>query len=488
MIDILIISEGTYPFVRGGVASWVHQLINGLKEFTFGVYFIGSRKEDYGELKYKLPDNLKFLKVSYLFDNPNPLAKDINLKGKFFNEIDNIHKFFNQQEPFNKDIFFKLIDNFKLEYFLYSDTAWDFLVKEYKEKFSIESFKDYFWTIRGMHKPLWVLFNDLKEMPEARLVHSPSTGYAGFFAGILKLKRNIPYILTEHGIYVRERKIDLLISDWYENIKSIFLSQENILKNLWYEFYLSLGRFCYFSADKILSLYNRARLIQIEYGAPEEKTQVIPNGVDVDRLKSALEKRGDKIPMVIGLIGRVVPIKDIKTFIKAIKITSSKIPNIEGWIVGPTEEEPEYFNECKSLVEILGLEKNIKFLGFQNILDIFPKISINTLTSISEGMPLSILEGFAAGVPAVTTDVGSCKELIYGGLNEEDKKIGKAGFVCKVADPKDLANRYIELLTNENLWKSFQEAGLKRVNTFYTQKIFLNNYRKLYNEVLNGRD
>ena len=336
--------------------------------------------------------------------------------------------------------------------------------------------------------PLWTLFKDLDEMPDTKIVHSPSTGYAGFFAGLLNLKNNTPYILTEHGIYTRERKIDLLTADWYENAKSIFLAQENVLKQLWNDFYISIGRFCYLTANNILSLYNKARLIQIEYGAPEEKTKVIPNGVNVDRLKDALNKREKQIPKVIGLIGRVVPIKDIKTFIKAIKIVSNEIPDIEGWVVGPTEEDPEYYKECKSLLGILNLENNVKFLGFQNILDIFPKIAVNTLTSISEGMPLSVLEGFAAGVPAVTTDVGSCEELIYGALNEEDIEIGKAGFVCSVANPKELAEKYIKILKDEDLWYQCQQAGLKRVHKFYTQEMFLQNYKELYAGIINGGD
>ena len=488
-IDILIIAEGTYPFVRGGVASWINQLINGLSEYTFGIYFIGSRKEDYGEMKYKLPENVKFLKISYLFgDKILPEVKEKNLKNKYFKEISQIHKFFNMKDDLKKENFLKLVKEFLLSDFMYSDTSWNFLIEKYEKKYENESFMDFFWTIRNMHMPLWTLFKDLDEMPNTKIVHSPSTGYAGFFAGLLNLKNNTPYILTEHGIYTRERKIDLLTADWYENVKSIFLAQENLLKQLWNDFYVSIGRFCYLTASNVLSLYNKARLIQIEYGALEEKTKVIPNGVNVHRLKDALNTRDKKVPKVIGLIGRVVPIKDIKTFIKAIKIVSNEIPDVEGWVVGPTEEDPEYFKECKSLLGILDLEKNIKFLGFQNILDIFPKIAINTLTSISEGMPLSVLEGFAAGVPAVTTDVGSCEELIYGALNEEDINIGKAGFVCSVANPKELAQEYIKLLNDEKLWYECQQAGLKRVHEFYTQEMFLENYKELYDRILNGGD
>ena len=67
--DILIVAEGTYPYVRGGVSSWIHQLITGLNEFKFGLVFIGSAESDYQEIKYELPENLTYLYVDYLFKN-----------------------------------------------------------------------------------------------------------------------------------------------------------------------------------------------------------------------------------------------------------------------------------------------------------------------------------------------------------------------------------------------------------------------------------
>ncbi|RMA97660.1 GT4 family glycosyltransferase PelF [Hydrogenothermus marinus] len=489
-IDILIIGEGTYPYIRGGVSSWIHQLISGLPEFKFGVLFIGSRREDYGEKRYKFPDNLVYFDEIYIFDKEElPIPKRRKLKKEYYQQIETVHKSFNK-EGNNLDAINRLIENISLEDFLYSNVSWEFIVNTYLEKYENESFIDYFWTIRNMHIPLWEIFKAINRIPRIKIVHSPSTGYAGFLAGLLKLNRNIPYILTEHGIYTRERKIDLLTSDWFSTRRRFLKSMEESsgLEFVWNKFFESIGRFSYYTADKILSLYEKARQIQIEYGAPKEKTMVIPNGVNIDRLKSCLEKRPSKNPKVIGLIGRVVPIKDIKTFIKAMRIVVNKIPDAEGWVVGPTDEDPEYYEECKNLVKVLDLEKNVKFLGFQNILDIFPKISVNTLTSISEGMPLSILEGFAAGVPAVTTDVGSCFDIIYGGLNEEDKKLGNAGFVCKVADAKDLAKHYIKLLENEALWKKCQQVALERVNKFYTQELFFSNYKKLYYEALSWQE
>jgi hypothetical protein len=68
-IDILILAEGTFPYVKGGVSTWIYQLITGLPDIKFGVIFLGSRPEDYGNIKYELPENLKHLEVHYLFGN-----------------------------------------------------------------------------------------------------------------------------------------------------------------------------------------------------------------------------------------------------------------------------------------------------------------------------------------------------------------------------------------------------------------------------------
>ena len=66
--DVCLLLEGTYPFVRGGVSSWVHQIISGLPELTFSLVFIGSRRADYGEQKYTLPENVAHLETHYLED------------------------------------------------------------------------------------------------------------------------------------------------------------------------------------------------------------------------------------------------------------------------------------------------------------------------------------------------------------------------------------------------------------------------------------
>jgi len=500
-VDVMFFAEGTYPYVRGGVSSWIHQIINGMPSIKFGVCFMGSRPEDYEGIKYELPDNLIHLEVSYLFGNigelSEPIINDTREKEiELHDLIDGFHKVLKSNDDKEAEKYIQDYSFFSSviteRYFSAGKASWDYLCESYLKECPDVPFVDYFWTIRNIHSPIWLLARVANSLPECKVLHAPSTGYAGFIATLSSYFRNTPFLLTEHGIYTRERKIELLSADWITYRKPLLLqevNEKNPIKEAWVKFFSRLGAMCYTRADRIFSLFSRAREIQIAYGAKEEKCEVIPNGVNLKRFEVALNKRQKEIPPVVTLIGRVVPIKDIKTFIRAIRITAETIPDVKGWIVGPLDEDKEYADECFRIVKALGLEENMEFLGFQNIVDIFPKSGLQTLTSISEGMPLVILEGFAAGLPCVATDVGSCRDLIEGSLDEQDIAIGKAGAVTEIANPSQLANEYIKFLTDSDLWYRSQEAALKRVRTYYEESMFMKRYEDYYKKAMKyGRD
>jgi glycosyltransferase involved in cell wall biosynthesis len=179
------------------------------------------------------------------------------------------------------------------------------------------------------------------------------------------------------------------------------------------------------------------------------------------------------------LIGRVVPIKDIKTFIRAMRTVANHLPNAEAWIAGPEDESPEYARECRDIAEQLGLGDKVKFLGFQKLTDLLPKVGLVVLSSISEALPLVILEGYAAGVPTLSTDVGSCRQLVFG-LPGEDADLGPSGRVVRIADPQALAQAALELLGNPTEWQHASDAAIKRVEKYYTQDMMFARYRALY--------
>ncbi len=514
-VDIMLFSEGTYPYVKGGVSSWILQLMKGLPEFTFGVCFVGAQEVMDGkklEISYEFPPNLKHLEVHYLFEKEEETkAKRKQGSKKGFEAVAKLYESFKSEDKsipkmlqniqfYTKDVTF--------DDFLHSERAWNFINDIYMQNCPDIPFVDYFWTLRNIHKPIWILAQIVENLPKTKIYHAPSTGYAGFLGALASYTTGRPFVLTEHGIYTRERKIDMLSADWVEYKKPALLQQPeeyNYIKRMWVNFFDKIGVFCYNRSNHVLSLFSGAQKIQINFGADAKRTLVIPNGVDVDTLMETIQYRAEVPRPIVTLIGRVVPIKDIKTFIRAIKIASETIPDIEGWIVGAVDEDKEYVEECQQMAMSLGMKERmqvfdgnksdmtqaeiiahpdqIKLFGHSNIKEILPHSALQTLSSISEGMPLVILEGFAAGVPCVATDVGSCKDLIEGGINEEDINIGVAGAITGIANPDALAQAYIRLLDFENgEWKKAQEVALTRVQKYYRQEMFLDNYREIYNE------
>ncbi|PTR17419.1 glycosyltransferase involved in cell wall biosynthesis [Nitrosospira sp. Nsp2] len=492
--DIALLLEGTYPYVRGGVSSWVHQIISALPEIRFAVVFIGSDPSMYGPVQYQYPANVTHVETHYLLRQDRhgkPGARAGNRRA--FAQMDSLHEYLRRggEIPGKEmmDAFTRLgsANGISQEDFLYSRASWEYITEQYRQRCTEPSFVDYFWAVRAMHAPLFVLARIAAGLPPVRAVHAISTGYAGLLGSMIRLRREIPFVLTEHGIYTKERKIDLAQATWLhdhnDDVCNTLHDEMGYIRGLWIRFYEQIGRMAYGQASPIVSLYEGNRQRQIADGAAPERTRVITNGISLERYRAALERRPETVPPVLGLVGRVVPIKDIKTFIRTLRILVNRRPDIQGWIVGPEDEDQLYVTECKELATSLGLNDNVKFLGFQNVLDILPQLGLMVLTSISEALPLVVLEAFASGLPCLATDVGSCRELIEG-RSEEDWALGAAGSVVPIADPQGTAEAALELLNDAGRWRQAQQAGLARVARYYDDKLMFSSYRNLYMETL----
>jgi glycosyltransferase involved in cell wall biosynthesis len=511
--DVGLVLEGTYPYVSGGVSSWVHEIITGLPELTFGAIFLGASPETYGEIRYRLPRNLVHLETHYLMSGAAD-SRDASRapadgagrargvrpsKAEALADMVSLHEAFKVRD---RALDARQLDaagalgspeGVSLGDFLTGDGIWERLCEEYDARCQSTSFLDYFWTVRTMHRPLFTLADLARRAPRFRVLHAISTGYAGFLGALLQRRRGCPFIVTEHGIYTKERKIDLARAAWIrdddatgEGAAGGGLGQDlGYLRRLWIQFFEGLGRAAYASARPIVSLYEGNRARQVEDGAAREHTRVIPNGINVARFAALRASRPPALtpPPVLGLVGRVVPIKDIKTFIRAMRTVVAEIPDAEGWIIGPEDEDPRYAEECHALVASLGLERAVRFLGFCPAEEVLPKLGLAVLTSISEALPLFVLEAFAAGVPVVATDVGSCRALIEGG-DAADRARGVAGAIAPFAAPEALARAAIALLRDPARWRRAADAGAARVEALYTREQMFTEYRALYGAAL----
>jgi len=282
-------------------------------------------------------------------------------------------------------------------------------------------------------------------------------------------------IITEHGIYLQEREMELLKAGWLE---------DPYLKEMWIDFFSAICRWQYNSCDRLITLYQGNKYLEVEYGASAEKIMVVPNGIEVARFKEARCSRCTEDPRMVGLVGRVDNVKDIKTFLQAMAIVKKEYQKVAAWIIGPTDNQPEYYTECTELLDMLGLNNTITFTGIADVLDYYKKMDVLVLTSIKEAMPLVVMEAMACGIPVVTTDVGACNELVYG----LDDGIGHAGIVARIRDVQAIASATVKILKDTELASDFGENGIKRIERLYREDLIIKQYFNIYQEELNGGD
>jgi len=505
--DITLLLEGTFPMVRGGVAGWVDQLIRGLPDKRFAIIFLGGSESAYHGILYDKPDNVVHLECHYLMDAGGRVDEPLQHEGnrKAFAASDSLHQYF--RTPGDSDPGKQLCDVAQLlgkrgglshEDFLYSRQAWQQIVDYYRKYCTDPSFVDYFWSVRNMHSPLFMLARIARDMPPTRCLHAISTGYAGFLGALAHHIHDKPFVVTEHGIYTKERQIDLTEAEWIKTYDDVlthgFRRDVSYIRRLWIRFFDGIGRLTYSAANPITTLYEGNRERQIIDGAPAERTRVIPNGIKIERFRPLRDQTFENTAPIIALIGRVTPIKEIKTFVRAMRIVGTHLPGAQGWIVGPESEDPEYAQECRDLAEQLDLNGTVKFMGFQRTEDVMAQIRLATLTSISEAQPLVALEAMASGVPVVCTDVGSCYELVHGhpkthlsSVTTGPDMANAAGRIVPIADPGATAAAMLELLGDREAWESARAVGIARVDKQYSEQLMLDRYAHLYDETIDTR-
>lgn len=462
---VCIVAEGCYPYVVGGVSSWIHSLIQLFPKTEFVILAIGANRSVRGKYVYEFPENVSEVYELYLED-VDWESKKMRKRRLSKEQYQALRSLILDQEV-EWDVLFDMFQNehISINDLLMGEDFLNAVTDCYYLKYSQIVFSDFLWTMRSMYLPL---FYTLKmKLPEADLYHCVATGYAGVLGSMAKHIYGSRFMVSEHGIYTREREEELIKAKWVSGI----------YKNIWIEQFRKMSRLAYERGDLITSLYEHARELQIELGCPAEKTMVTPNGIRVDNLRDLPGKtEEDKGKINIGAVLRVTPIKDVKTMIQSFGYAKEKDTRLKLWIMGPWEEDREYAQECFDLVETMHIQ-DVEFTGRINIKDYLGRMDLTILTSISEGQPLTILESYAAHKPVIATDVGNCYGLIYG----EDDDYGPAGIITHIMNIEEIADAMLQLAGNEEERLQMGENGYRRVMSKYKiqdmQKTYWNIYK-----------
>ena len=190
--------------------------------------------------------------------------------------------------------------------------AWEMIVSGNAANNPVYPFSEYFWSWKSAHDMVFRVMGE--EMPEADLYHAVCTGYAGLAAVTAKLRTGKAFLLTEHGLYHKEREMEIKRAPFVKGHQ----------RDMWIAMYNGISRLSYRYADVVVSLFEQNRRRQIEMGADADKAIVVPNGIDIPRFSSVQRMKRDGFH--VGLVGRVVPIKDIKTFILTARIVAGSDP------------------------------------------------------------------------------------------------------------------------------------------------------------------
>lgn len=465
-MKICLIAEGSYPYVTGGVSSWIQMLISWMSEHEFIVCSIRAQEREKTHYNYKIPDNVVAIKEVFLDQKIQRPARWGIRFGLNPNERRLLMGHLMGEETDWNELFLVFIKYtvVSVHEFLMSKDFYDISEEVCIKKYPFVPFTSFYWSLRSMMTP--ILFLIQQGVPQADLYHSASGGYAGILGGLGKFLYKKPFILTEHGIYTREREEEIIKSQW---IKGCF-------KELWIDYFHSLSGCAYNNADKVISLFERNKQIQVELGCDEKKIHIIPNGIQANNFLNLSPKQSFDDFINVGAVVRIVPIKDIKTMIQAFAIAKKRYNNIRCYIMGPFDENIEYYKECRQLVDNLDL-KDVIFTGRVNIAEYLGKMDILVLSSISEGQPLAIMEGMASHKPFVVTDVGGCRELIHG--NGDD--YGEAGIVVPVMDYEKMGMAIADLCKDRELRNRMGKNGLKRVMNLYSKERLINEYKRIYN-------
>ncbi len=308
--------------------------------------------------------------------------------------------------------------------------------------------------------------------PDIIHTHTAKAGTIGRVAGImhnllhLYRKKRIKLVHTFHG-HVFEGYFNVILT-------RVFIAIERMLALF---------------TDRIITVSATVKQELLSLGICREgKIEVIPLGLELQGFLnlSLTDRKASKI----GMVGRLVPIKNHSLFIRAagVLIGNPVYAGVEFYIVG----DGELRMKLEAYAQESGINNRIHFLGWQRSLaEIYAQLDIVCLTSINEGTPVSLIEAMASARPVVATDAGGVRDLLGGGVSGDNEyvdgfEICQRGILVTKAVPETFASALSVLLEDSRLRMNMGQAGRGFVRNKFSGERLIKDIENLYGRILNG--
>lgn len=487
--QVCLVTEGTYPHYTGGVSTWCDMLVHGLPSVDFTLVSLVA--DPSARPVFKLPANLRRLVTIPLWGTAEvlELRRSLSLWAVLRHKRSaSPRAIINEFLPWFR-AFLRQLWNVRArpesigvalqhmaEYFIDHDydvtmraqPVWECFLAEcqrgYAELEATHDQEDA--SLLDVTDAMRLLFRWLTvltvSVPQADVIHAASGGLCSIL-GILGKRHGASFLLTEHGLYLRERLLALSRVD-ESRFTQVFQAR----------FAQRITEAAYFYADRIAPGSDYNHRWERHCGARPERIGTIYNGPDPSGFTPVWDHRPTGAPPTIVWLGRIDPLKDLETLIRAAGLVHQVLPRVRFVLYGKPPKMNEWYEErCMKLRDELGLKETVVFAGYATSAEAaYNEGDFAILSSISEGFPYSVVEAMLCGRTVVGTDVGGVSEALEG-----------CGLVVEPRNPKQMAEACLRLLQDPALCRDYglhaRTKALERFTMQHCNTAYLAAYQRM---------
>jgi glycosyltransferase involved in cell wall biosynthesis len=300
-------------------------------------------------------------------------------------------------------------------------------------------------------------------LPRTDIVHTTIAGFPGLAGVAAKHEWGTPFVVTEHGVWVRERYIAISAGPFSPFAKRFLMDLSGFV-----------ARVNYTCADVVSPVTDFNRRWEVPYGVPAQRLETIPNGVDPALFAPHPKPAGAGGRPTVVAAARIFPLKDVETMIRSAEVARREVPDVRYLVYGSLDADLPYVERCRALIDELGLEQTFEFAGHHaKPAELYAEGDICMLSSISEAFPYTVLEAMSCARPVVATDVGGVKEALDG-----------FGIVVAPRDHEGLGKAAALLLRDDLLRAQMGRQAREAVLARFRISDSVGGYRRLYQRAL----
>ena len=508
LVDVAIVAESTYPFLRGGVSAVVQDIVEGNQDLTFGIIHIAWDSDAPSTALYEVPANVLWVHTVYLSmrehrdDFLRLGSQALGMRGaararlahRVYDVLESILA--GETEP-TWELYDEGMNPRTQTYPLWALLGTREFMTATRDRLPGLGLPltDTFWLLRDFFSLACAVLGH--DFPAARVYHAHTTGYASLIGAAAARQNDGKFLLTEHNLYVRDTintlldrnmQLPVTLSDWRE-------FEVTPVQRAWMAWWIEMGRLCYPSAAAITYLYPRAITEAVDLGSPVEKSAIIPNGMTVGDFDAVYQQRLQALEDIsagestrkwrLVYIARVVPIKGLLDLISTVHILVQRgITSFHLDVLGPTYHTPDYYTACQNKVRELRVEDYLTFHGTVDVRSMLGDFDLLVLSSYNEGQPIVVLEAMTAGIPTVGTEVGGMAQLITDPLTTKNGHTWQAcGLLVDPGLTDQMADALQTVMQDRAMYEQFARNARGRIIDFFQLKDAMAAYNQLYREL-----